>query len=145
MRRRGVRLFASSRYEPRSRRATDLISLGVAITAVIFLEIVAQPPSNFEQALIDLASATAEFLSVIWQTSSDLLILWASVLIGAALMRHPFDVARDTVLAVAAGLGFAVVAFGVVDGSWPHVLDALTSASPPSSCPRCGSRCAPRS
>ena len=135
VRRPGVRLFATPRGEPRSRRATDFVSLGLALVTVALLGVVAEPPSNFERAVLDVAQATPNFLDVVWQSSSDLLAVWAIALVVAALVRRRFDVARDATLASVAGLGYATVLFRLVEGSWPQVLRALASASPPNQLP----------
>src|SRR6187455_3232347 len=96
VRRGGIRLFASPSDEPRSRRISDVVSLTACVLSLILLGIIAEPPSQFESKLLDVAAATPGFLTVVWNASSNLLAIWVLVIIGVALVRRRLRIARDT-------------------------------------------------
>ena len=129
--RRGVRLFATAGNEPRARRATDAVLLGVAVVGLLLASAAESPLPGFARAIASLAAAVPGFLDAVWQLALDLLMLLALGLIVAAVVRRRRSVARDMVVAVLlAGIIWLVVG-RMVGGSWPGVWDALTSAEPP--------------
>jgi glycosyltransferase 2 family protein len=120
----GLKLFASPRGAPRSRRATDLVILvpaavGVAVAIAVY------PPSGFELALGRLFASVPGWLGPVWAFAMDLSWLFAVALLFAALVRRRFVVVAQAVasLCVAALLG--VVAVRLAVGSWPDLPDTL--------------------
>src|SRR3954470_11977591 len=61
------RLYASARNAPRARRPTDLLLLITTLLLIAGLVVLARPPSNFEQALMDLAASIPGYLDVLWR------------------------------------------------------------------------------
>ncbi len=58
----GLRLFSSPGAEPRSRRATDLVLLIVAVAGTTAFAFAAEPPSHIESAVIGVFDALPQFL-----------------------------------------------------------------------------------
>jgi uncharacterized protein (TIRG00374 family) len=127
----GLRLFSSPGDEPRSRRATDLVLLGVAIAGTIAFAFAADPPSRIESAIIGVFDALPSFIDVVWAVCFDLVALWALTLIVLVALRRRWAMCRDLVLSalVAVGLGFLVG--WAATGSWPALVHDIGSLGPP--------------
>lgn len=132
---RGVRLFAAPREEPRARRASDVILLVLTLVTLVVVGMVAEPPSGFEQAVVDLVNAIPDALDGLWQLFWDLPILWMVALVAVALVRKRGAVARDMVLSILLAAAGALVTIRVVQGAWPDLWDELTISSAPPSIP----------
>lgn len=123
------RFFALHSSARRDRRPTDVTMLVAAVVVVwVFATRVDEPTRGFEQLLIDLVGALPVFLDPVWALAHDALVLWALVLVGAALVRRRWGLLRD----IGAGLAVtfaAVMSVGrVVNGRWPDVGDGLLSS-----------------
>jgi uncharacterized membrane protein YbhN (UPF0104 family) len=123
------RFFAVHSSARRDRRPTDVTMVITAVVIVtVFATRVNGPRGGFEDVLVDLIGSLPVFLEPVWAIAHDALLLWALVLIVAALARRRWDLVRD----VGAGL---VVTFGAVMGigrivndRWPDVSDGLLSS-----------------
>jgi uncharacterized protein (TIRG00374 family) len=62
---------------------------------------------------------------------SDLLVLWAILLLVASLVRRRTSVFRDVALATIAAGATALVAVRMMTGDWPDLGGALTASDPP--------------
>jgi uncharacterized membrane protein YbhN (UPF0104 family) len=78
-----------------------VLLLAAALVGTWLLGQGSAPPSAFERALIDLAASVPAFLDVVWRVGAGALVVWAVLLIGAALVRLRLDIFRDLVLAAA--------------------------------------------
>jgi glycosyltransferase 2 family protein len=127
----GLKLFASPRGAPRSRRATDLVIL-VPAAAGIAAAIAVYPPSGFELALARFLASVPGWLDPVWGFATDLSWLFALALLVAALVRRRFVVVAQAFasLCVAGLLGLVAVRLAV--GAWPDLPDTLlgTAAAP---------------
>ncbi len=113
---REVRLFASPPHAPRNRRPTDVVLL-VVVAAIIaaLLPLTNDPSSGFGAAVVDLLGSVQS----VWMLAVDVLLVWAVLLLSAAMARGHLRLARDI---VGAGLIAGVAAAGlthVVTGDWP--------------------------
>jgi glycosyltransferase 2 family protein len=126
-----LRLYASTIDEPRARRATDAVMLAAATLVLGVLSVAAEPLPAAAGAVSDVFAVLPDFLDVVWQILSDGFVLFALVLVVAALVRRRLAVARDVFLAVAVATLVWLVIGRLVEGSWPAVLDALDAAEPP--------------
>ena len=126
------RLYSSTRHRPRARRATDVLLVLLASLGIAGFVASAQPPSAFEQALIDLAQSLPSFLDVVWQVFAGLLLLWAVLLLLLSVARFRLDITRDLVLA---SVGATLLATAVDDtflsGRSTSIWEALLSTGPP--------------
>ncbi len=122
-RRRAARLFAGPAGDPRARRATDAIALGLSALGLMILALVAVPPSGIEVALIAFVGALPAFLDGVWQILIDLLALVAVVLAVATVLRRRIAVGRDALLAALVALAVVMLLGRVVEGSWPPLID----------------------
>jgi hypothetical protein len=128
---RGLKVFASPAGQPRARRATDLVLLGVALVG-LGATIVAYPPGGFELALQRFLASIPDWLRPVWGFATDLTWLFAALIVVVALMRLRLAVVVQAIASalVAALLGICVVRLAL--GSWPDVSDAvLGTASGP--------------
>jgi len=127
-----LRLYSTARHRPRARRATDILLMVLAGIGAALCVVVAQPPSAFESALIDLAASLPSTLDVVWNLLAGLQLGWAALLVVLTIVRWRLDIVRDLLLA-AVGAGALAVAIdarflgGTIDGLW----DALWSVGPP--------------
>ena len=121
---RGLKVFASPPGEPRTRRATDLVLLVLALLGLV-ATVVAYPPSGFELALQRFLASIPHWLDPLWGFLSDLTWLFALLLLVISVVRLRVAVVAQAVgsLVLAALLGLLVVRLAV--GSWPDVSDAL--------------------
>lgn len=126
-----TRLFASGRSSPRSRRPTDLVLLGLCAAGVVALGELSEPPSAFEQALIDVALAVPGFLDVVWDVGVALLSLWGLFLVFASLVRWRVDILRDELLGILGALVIVTVVTDLIAGGTVDLWSSLTATGPP--------------
>ena len=130
----GVRIFSSASDAPRSRRPTDGILLALAILGGVILSYSAPGPTAFDTAATDLVAQLPDLAGWFWEVTYDLLIIWSLCLLLLSL----FTPGRKRlflyeVLAVAVGLGFAILA-GAVSGIDPSKsLSGLINSTSPRS------------
>jgi uncharacterized protein (TIRG00374 family) len=129
---RRMRLYSSTRHRPRARRATDVLLLITASIGISGFVALAEPPTQFERALIDLANSIPSFLDIVWQVLAGALLLWAIALLIFSLARWRIDIARDLALAAITG---CIVATAVdrtlLDSGAEPIWDSLLSTGPP--------------
>ncbi|WP_426571025.1 flippase-like domain-containing protein [Aquihabitans sp. McL0605] len=129
---RRLRLYSSVRHRPRARRATDVLLLVSAALGIAALVSSAEPPTQFEQALIDLANSLPSFLDVVWDVLAGALLIWAGLLLVLSLARWRIDISRDLVLS---SLTAAIVATAVdrlaLDSGHESTWSSLVSTGPP--------------
>jgi len=127
-----LRLYSSTRHRPRARRATDVLLATGGALGIAGLVASADPPSAFEQALIDLGASLPSFLGIVWQVLAGLLLVWAVLLVLMSFARLRLDLARDLLLA---SVGATVLATAIDDafliGRSTPIWEALLSTGPP--------------
>ncbi len=90
--RRGLRLFAQTDDQPRARRATDVILLGLSCLSLLTVALLADPDPGFSNAVSDFFAALPHTLEGLWQTMADLPMVWAAIiLVGALVPPSPVD------------------------------------------------------
>ena len=114
--RRGLRLFAQTDDQPRARRATDVILLGLSCLCLLTVALLADPDPGISNALSDFFAALPHTLEGVWQAMADLPMVWAVVVLVGALIRHRRSIARDMVLSVVVGVVGLVAPRA--DGRW---------------------------
>jgi glycosyltransferase 2 family protein len=129
--RRGARLFAAADDEPRARRASDVVLLVAGAAGLVITGVVESPSPGFVRALATFAASLPGLLTGLWQVLLDLLVLLATGVFLASLVRRRLLLARDMLVAVALAVVTWLVAGRVVQGSWPAVWDGLRAAGPP--------------
>jgi uncharacterized protein (TIRG00374 family) len=129
--RRGARLFSSSTALPRARRATDVLLAVVSVIALVAIGISAVPEPTFARAVTTMFRALPPALSGLWQWSTDLLAIWAIVLVVASFATRRLAIGRDMVLAVLLGTGLWMVVARTVGGDWPELISLVRDAAPP--------------
>jgi uncharacterized membrane protein YbhN (UPF0104 family) len=120
---------------PRSRRATDVLVLGVSIIGLVLTGVVALPEPAFSRALTQLLVAFPGTMLGIWQLVADALLLWALGLMVMAFALRRAAVGRDMLLAVVVSLMVWQVMARSVDGSFVSLLDSVRAAEPPPAFP----------
>jgi uncharacterized membrane protein YbhN (UPF0104 family) len=118
--RRGLRVFVGSSSQPRFRRASDVL---VLVPALVLLAVLvgAYPPSRLERTLASFLAAVPGWLGPIWDVLYDLLVLWAVLLVAAALLTRRLTVAVQAVAAGAVAAGVGLVSARIATGSWPDL------------------------
>jgi uncharacterized membrane protein YbhN (UPF0104 family) len=124
----GLRVFSATVEQPRFRRATDALMLVPALVGLALL-IVAYPPSVFERSLDSFFGAVPHWLDPVWGFLYDLLVLWAIVLVLAALVGRRWAIAVEALGAFVLALVVALVSARLAVGHWPAFWDAVTSGS----------------
>jgi uncharacterized membrane protein YbhN (UPF0104 family) len=130
---RGVRVFASSRDEPRARRPTDVALLLLAILGLGLLVIAARAGSVLQDDFDQLVAHLPLLLDGVWSFGSDLVVVWSVVLVVAALVARRLSLARDCALAAVlalVGCSIASLVSGSANVSVARQLSA--SGGPPS-------------
>jgi uncharacterized membrane protein YbhN (UPF0104 family) len=123
-----ARVFANRGDEPRSRRASDVILVIVALIGLCLLGALAEPPPAVERAFMGFVGALPSSLWPVWQVLVGLLSLFALVLVVIVAVRQRWAVLRDIVLAGLLALAGAMVLARVGVGSWPAVWDSMRAA-----------------
>jgi uncharacterized membrane protein YbhN (UPF0104 family) len=129
----GIRVFSSAPDASRARRPTDGILLALAILGAIVLSFPAPGPTALDRAVANLVADLPGLAGWFWEISYDLLIIWSVCLLLLALFAHGRKrLFVYELLAVALGLGFAILASSVSGTNPSTSLDGLfNSTSPP--------------
>jgi len=124
----GMKLFAAPRGQPQARRGTDVVLLVPALIGLA-LAIAAYPPTSLERSLETFLAALPHWLDPVWEFLTDLLWLWALVLVAIALVRVRLVVVAQALAAVVLAAVLALWATRLAVGSWPPVVDAVLGRS----------------
>ncbi len=122
---RGVRLFSHAHAQPRARRATDVLLLGVSLFGLLVVGLVAEPEPGYSVALTALLVALPHALDGLWRVFVDMPFVWAAVVFVVAVVRGRRSIARDMLLAVAVAILFWLLLGRTVTGEWPSLRDAI--------------------
>ena len=125
------RVFATSKDEPRARRAGDAIALATAALGLLILSPIAEPAPGFTRAVERFLASLPDFLDAAWQFLADALVVLAITVTVMAIVRRRWSVVRDVVLAAALATGLSLVVVRAVNDTWLSLQDLLHSASPP--------------
>jgi uncharacterized membrane protein YbhN (UPF0104 family) len=96
------------------------VLLLVPALLVLAVLVAAYPPSRLERALESFLAAVPGWLDPVWDVLYDLLVLWAIVLVVAALVSRRLVVAAQALASAAAAAATAAVAARIATGDWPH-------------------------
>jgi uncharacterized protein (TIRG00374 family) len=129
--RRRARLFAAVEDHTRARRATDVILLVGSLFGLALTGLAADPEPGFSRAVTSFLTALPAALAGVWQVLADLAVVWAAVVLAAAVLSHRLRIARDMVLAIVLGVGAWLLLSRLVDGAWPDVGSLLGDVQPP--------------
>jgi uncharacterized protein (TIRG00374 family) len=116
---RGRWLFATVVEEPRARRATDILTLGVTAIALTALAVLAEPPTVVEGAVSTIFGVFPSGFDGIWRLLIDALVAWSVFLVVIIAVRRRFSLTRDLVVAALVSMGLASVLHRMVIGAWP--------------------------
>jgi uncharacterized membrane protein YbhN (UPF0104 family) len=119
-----MKFFAAPRDQPRARRGTDVVLLVPALVGLV-VAVAAYPPSSLERSLETFLAALPHWADPVWEFLTDLLWLWAVVLIAVALVRVRLVVVAQALAAVVLAALLALWATRYATGSWPPVLDSV--------------------
>lgn len=125
------RVFASTADEPRSRRASDVTLLAATLVGLVAISAAALPPPGFARAGERMLAALPNFLDAVWQVATDVLAVFALVLLVTAVARRRMSILRDLLIAAVLALLAWLLVGRVVVGSWPDTWAALRAAEPP--------------
>lgn len=125
------RLFAGAADAQRGRRATDVISLLVALLLLAGVVAAADPLPGFGRALMRFVSELPAGPVAIAQIVMDILGLAAVVLVVATAVRQRSAVLRDQLLAAVFVIVGWLLLGRIVEGAWPGVWEGLAAAAPP--------------
>jgi glycosyltransferase 2 family protein len=123
-----ARVFANRGDEARSRRASDVILVVVALIGLCLLGALAAPQPAVQRAFMGFVADIPHSLWPFWQAMVGLLSAFVLVLVVIVAVRRRWAVLRDIVLAGLLALGGAVLLGRVAVGTWPAVWDSLRAA-----------------
>jgi len=116
----GIRFFAAPAAQPRARRGTDVVLLVPALVGLA-LAIAAYPPSALEQSLESFLAVLPGWLDPVWGFLSDLLWLWALLLVVVALVRVRLVIVGQAAAALVLAALLALWSARLATGSWPDI------------------------
>ncbi|HSL72852.1 MAG TPA: lysylphosphatidylglycerol synthase transmembrane domain-containing protein [Ilumatobacteraceae bacterium] len=129
--RRRARLFATSADQPRARRSTDVIMLVSSLFGIVFVGLVAIPEPGISRAITRFLADLPSALTGMWQVLADLAVVWALVVLAAAVVGRQLRTARDMVLAIVVGVAAWLLLARIVGGAWPEVSAIFGDVRPP--------------
>jgi glycosyltransferase 2 family protein len=118
------RFFAAPPGQPRARRGTDVVLLVVGAVGLA-ISIAAYPPSSLEQSLEAFLAALPGWLDPVWGFLTDVLWLWAIVLVAVALFRRRLVVVGQAVAALVLAAAVALWSARLATGSWPDIAASI--------------------
>ena len=122
---RGFRLFGASAEEPRSRHAGDVAVLASSIIGLLFVSVIAVPPTGIERALVTFVQNIPHGLAGLWRLFVALLAIAAIAVVVAAAGATP-DCARPRLRPRRRDRdSLALVIARLAQGAWPPVWDQL--------------------
>ena len=119
------RLFAANRTAPRTRRPTDVSLVIVSLLLLIWTAARADPPPSLDSSAGDVFQSLPSGLTPLWEVVYDLMVLWAVVVVVAALGSRRLRLLGELAVAAGAALFAAAVVGELAGGSWQGVTDAL--------------------
>ena len=84
---RGIRLFSHAQAQPRARRPTDFILLGLSLLGLLVVGVAAEPEPGYSHALTELLVSLPDALDGLWRVFADIPIVWSVVIFAIALAR----------------------------------------------------------
>ena len=128
--------FAVSRHAKRVRRPTDVFMLVGTLALLLWTALGAdQTDTGFQGAVADLITTAPNLLDPIWQVLQDLLVVWILIVLGLALVRRHWGLARDLVVAAVAVVIAAAVAGRLATGEWPDLWEGALRQETPADFP----------
>ncbi len=125
----GIGVVAPVERTARERSGSDVLLLFVTAVPVVFIALVAVPPSGFERAVVGVVDTVPSFLDALWRMGVATLLLWCAVVVVVGAIRRRGDLLVDVGLSSVVGVAAALVIDRFVDGSWPTVSEAVTGGS----------------
>src|SRR5690606_4982377 len=111
------------------RSGSDVLLLFVTALPVVFIALVAVPPSGFERAVVGVVDTVPSFLDALWRMGVATLLLWCATVVVVAAIRRRGDLLVDVGSSSVVGVAAALVIDRFVDGRWPTVAEAVTGGS----------------
>jgi glycosyltransferase 2 family protein len=111
-------MFVSRTDEPRARRAGDQGLLVFGLVGLIFLLLVAVPPSGFEETIIGIVAAFPAGLDWLWNLFGRLLTLTALILVIASVWQRRWQVLRDVGVGLLIAFGIMLVIDWIMPDEW---------------------------
>jgi len=118
---RGFRLFSHDQAQPRARRATDVILLGLSMLGLLVVGVAAEPEPGYSVELTELLASLPDGLDGIWRVLADIPMVWSVAIFVIALVRGRRTIARDMVLAIVVALVIWFLVGRTVTGDWPSI------------------------
>ena len=125
----GIGVIAPAERTSRERSGSDVLLLFVTAVPVVFLALLAVPPSGFEQALVGVVDTVPTFLDALWRMGVATLLLWCATVVVVSAVRRRGDLLADVGLAALVSVIASIGLERAVDGEWPSVSEALTGGS----------------
>ncbi len=104
---------------------TDVILLFTCVVGLVLASFAAFPPPGFMIAFAAFLRSAPSFLDTVWQISTDLLALFAIIVLVAGVIRRRLDVIRDVCISLATAIVIWLLVARWVQGEWPAVWDSL--------------------
>jgi uncharacterized membrane protein YbhN (UPF0104 family)/tRNA A-37 threonylcarbamoyl transferase component Bud32 len=121
-----ARAFAVPVEPQRFRRPTDAVLLGVSLVLLAVTAAAATgAPGDLEAAFTAWLDALPATLDVLWSITYDFAQVWVVALLGLALVRRRWGLARDLVVGLAVTSGGVVVVAWLVTDSIPSLSDSI--------------------
>src|SRR5687768_5987824 len=95
----GLQMFASAQDEPRSRRPTDVVLAIVSALVVVIAALTSKLLVELEESFADLVADVPAFFDTLWRLAFSAPVVWAVVLIVAAVLRGRGALTRDLLAA----------------------------------------------
>jgi uncharacterized membrane protein YbhN (UPF0104 family) len=124
-------MFASAQDEPRSRRPTDVVLAIVSALVVVIAALMSKLLTQLEESISEVVADVPSFFDTLWRLTFWAPVVWAVVLILAAVVRGRGALTRDLLAAPALSFGLAAIVAGIVMDDGAGIGDLLFDVDGP--------------
>ena len=126
------RYLAGSPNQPRARRASDAVAIGIGLFLLLWTAAnIGEPTSTGNQWILDLIEPLPTWFDEIWKIGYFLGLIIVIALFAAAIYKKRWDLFRDMAIAAVASVGVAFLLAWWLGDTTPVVLPELTRPGDP--------------
>ena len=124
--------FAGSPGQPRARRASDAVAIGIGLLLLLWtVKIVGEPTSTANEWVLSLFEPLPSWFDEIWKIGYFFGLLMVIALLVAAIYKKRWDLLRDMTIAAVASVAIALFLAALVGDTFPTLMPEVTRPGDP--------------